>query len=156
MRSRLLSLALVVAALAPARLAHADDGFQIKRNPVAPIAGTPLWPAKELETPPIPARYPGLVIAGAIVGGLGAAGAITGSILMATDNTGCTGMPCAHNRREYGMTTLLISAPVAAAGLTMILVGLQPAPTDEAPSTAARLVPEVRLGPTSGSLTWRF
>jgi hypothetical protein len=61
-------------------------------------------------------------------------------------------------RRNAGMMALLIGAPIAAAGLTMILVGIQPAAAagDEAPPPAARLVPEVRVGLASGSLTWRF
>jgi hypothetical protein len=154
MRSRLLSLALVVTALTPARHALADDGFQIKRNPVAPIAGTPLWPAKELETPPVPAKSPGLVIAGAVVASLGAAGAIAGSVLVTTDDHGCVGSPCATTRRDAGITTLLISAPVAAAGLTMMLIGIQPA--DSEPADARRFVPQVAIGPTGGVLTWKF
>lgn len=56
--------------------------------------------------------------------------------------------------REAGITTLLVSAGVAAAGLTAVLVGIQPA-ADES-DTRARLVPTIAVGPTGGSLTWRF
>ncbi|APR78159.1 Hypothetical protein A7982_03506 [Minicystis rosea] len=187
MRSRLLPLALLLAVAAPARTAAADDGASIKRNPVAPIAGTPLpswsWPEPKVEKK---AKSPGLVIAGGIIGGLGAAGAIAGLVLMGTVRTGCPNLRDANGNiltapapvdpsdpskgtvdvaksscpgpttgRDVGITVLLGSAAVAAAGLTMVLVGIQPA-EDEAPSTAARLVPTVTISPTGGSFLWRF
>jgi hypothetical protein len=154
MRVRLLvpALLLASAALAPARPAAADDGAQIRRNYTAPIAGTPLpmwqWPE---EKAPKKAKSPALVILGGIFGGLGAAGAVTGLVLTATDDGTQT------TRHEVGLTTLLASSAVAAAGLTMVLVGVQPAEGDDAAATTgARLVPSVAIGPTGGVLTWRF
>ncbi|MFT3771886.1 MAG: chalcone isomerase family protein [Minicystis sp.] len=189
MRCRLLPLPLILAAaiLAPARPAAADDGFSIKRNPVAPIAGTPLpnWSWPEVKEPK-KAKSPGLVIAGAIVGGLGAAGAVAGLVIMGTSRVGCPNVrnadgsiatsmvhvdpndasspvvevaqsfcPGPTTGRDVGLTTALAGAAVAAAGLTMILVGIQPA-EDEAPSAARRLVPTVAISPTGGVLTWKF
>lgn len=147
MRSRLLVLPLLLAAFAtfaPARAA-ADDGAAIRRNYVAPIAGTPLsfWDWQE-PSKPRQARSPALVIAGAIFGGLGAAGAITGLVLTGNDQT-----------HDVGFTTLLGSAGAAAIGLTMVLVGIQPA--EEPAATSGRsLAPSVAVGPTGGALTWRF
>jgi hypothetical protein len=159
MRSRLLPLPLLAATLAltlaPAR-AGADDGANLRRNYDAPIAGTPLpgWTAPELKTPVRPAKSPALVIAGIIAGGLGAVGAVTGVVLMNTGSQGCDAGLCTTKTRDLGLTVAFGGAGVAAAGLVMMLVGLQPA--DAAPAAAARFVPQVAVGPTGGALTWRF
>lgn len=148
MRSRLLPLALLLALAAP-RIASADDGAQIKRNPTAPIAGTPL-PERPEPAKPMRARSPALVISGAIAAALGGAGAITGLVLMNTDG-GCvanTGM-C---RADGGRIALFAGAPVAALGVVMLLIGTQPS---EEPLTAG-LRPTVGVGPGSATFTWRF
>jgi hypothetical protein len=160
MRRRLLpvSLLLSVAALAQTRNAAADDGAMIVRKPVAPIAGAPYWYENELEAPPRKAKSPALVIVGAIVGSLGAAGAVTGAILQSTAQ-GVEG----DQRQSIGMTTMFIGAGVAAAGLTALLVGIQPRAEDEAKgapedgaATRRWLTPTVAVGPTGGSITFRF
>jgi len=167
MLPRLLPLAVLLAALGAARTAAADDDAAIRRVPYAPIAGTPIPGTMELSTEK-KAKYPGLVIAGAVAAGLGAAGLVVGIVLTPADHDGCPyrnvakeGAPPSYQsdgpcpaQRNLGLTTLSISAAVAAAGLTMVLVGVQPA--DDAKSPSARLVPSVAVGPTGGVLTWRF
>lgn len=164
-RLPLAPLLLLLAAIVPARAASADDGAIIRRKPVAPIAGTPIWPEIEPSTPPRKARIPALVIAGGIVGGLGAAGALTGLALMSTSASSCKPVYsdsgqlidtlCPTGQRgDIGLTTLLVGSSVAALGLTLLLVGIQPADEPEAP--AARALPTISIGPTGGALTWRF
>lgn len=204
MRSRLLPVALIVCALTPTRIAAADDGASIKKNAVAPIAGTPFWPRVEVEAPARKPKSAALVILGAIIGSLGAAGAITGGVLLATSSGGCpnaldqngnvirrsetydywidpvtrvrvnpttdverakaqritgqvdvTSCSGRDQREQIGLTTLLVSAGVAALGLTGVLVGIQPR-ADEEPSPSARFIPTLKLGPTGGTLTWQF
>lgn len=167
MRSRLLPFTLLIAALAPARIAAADDGAALRRTPYAPIAGTPI-PGTMSLTSEKKAKYPGLVIGGAVTAGLGVVGLVVGAIV-AMPPDGCpytntetdpkkppqyeSSGPCT-TQRNLGVATLSISAAVAAAGLAMVLVGVQPA--DEPASARARLVPSVAVGPTGGTLTWRF
>jgi hypothetical protein len=154
MRSRAASLLLAAALLATSGSAWADDGSSIKKDPVAPIAGTPL--GREIEVAkPKKARFPGLVIAGGIVGGLGAAGVIGGLVLSTLPPGDCAG-DAAMCRRDLGRTTILIGAPVAALGLTLLLVGIQPEPDDAPAATQAKLLPSVAVGPSGGVLTWRF
>jgi hypothetical protein len=94
----------------------------------------------------------GLVIAGGITAGLGAVGALSGLLLMAIDPSGCA---CDSARKDGGRIALFVGAPVLAAGLTMVIVGIQPAP-DAAATARARLVPAVAVGPTGGTLRWSF
>lgn len=159
MRLRLLPAALALAAILPARPAAADDGENLRRTPYAPIAGTPIPSSYDWETDKL-ARNPGLVIAGAVVGSVGIAGALTGLVLMSTGTGGCplgtlaAPNPCPATGRDIGRIMLPISGAVAAAGLTMVLVGIQP--EGDASSARARLLPAAAIGPTGGTLTWRF
>jgi hypothetical protein len=149
MRSRLLPLALLLVAAAP-RIASADDGAQIKKNAVAPIAGTPL-PERVEPKKPMRARSPALVISGAVVTALGAGGALTGLVLMNTDSSGCVA-GAGLCRTDAGRIALFAGAPVMAAGVVMLILGTQPS---EEP-LAASLRPAVGVGPGGATLTWRF
>lgn len=175
MRARLLPLTLLLCAavFGPARTAAADDGAMLVRKPVAPIAGAPYWYKLEVEATPRKPRSAALVILGAIIGSLGAAGAVTGSVLLSTSTGSCphildkNGEPrrderdphiylCDGNdpQQTIGMATLLAGGGAAAVGLTALLVGIQPKAEDE--SARRRFVPTVAVGPTGGTITFRF
>jgi hypothetical protein len=169
MRPRLLPLALVLAlsgaGLLPPRLAAADGAAPSKPAPpataptAAPAASglalSPLRAAVEAAAVPRKPVSAPLVIAGGITAGIGAAGALAGLLLMSVDPSSCTGAACGVSRQDAGRITLFVGAPVLAVGLTMVIIGIQPAPDADA-TARARLVPAVAVGPTGGTLRWRF
>jgi hypothetical protein len=55
-------------------------------------------------------------------------------------------------RADGGRIALFAGAPLAAAGVVMLIFGTQPS---EEPLTA-RLRPSVGVGPGAATLTWRF
>ncbi len=176
MRPRLLPFALVLASaaiLAP-RSAVAQEKAQESTSSKAPAPGTapvtgaplaaavplagpqsPIRAAMLAESQPRPAVSPALVIAGGITAAAGGVTALAGLIVMNVDTTGCSGSACSSARRDAGRIALFAGAPVLAAGLTMVIIGIQPAP-DAAGEPQARLVPTVTLGPTGGALRWSF
>jgi len=160
MRPRLLPLAIVLssAALLSPRPAAADEPAPAKVGagagaPAAAPALSPLRAAIEAaDAPRRPVSAP-LVIAGGITAGLGAAGALAGLLLMSVGPSECAGAPCSN--QNAGRVTLFVGAPVLAAGLVMVIVGIQPAPDAEV-TARARFVPAVAIGPTGGTLRWTF
>lgn len=142
MRPRLLPIPLLFAALALSRAARADDAAPPPPRAPAVAPLSPIVAAAEEAEHPSKAASPGLVIAGGILGGMGAAGALAGLVLLDVGSTDA--------QRDAGRVALSIGAPVAAAGLIMLLVGVQPA------ADTARFVPTVAVGPTGGALRIRF
>lgn len=162
MRSRLLpsALALASAALLPSSIAVADESAPSKggASPASGVAASsPLRAAVKAASEPREPVSGALVVAGGITAGIGAAGALAGLLLMHVEGASCAGRPCGADRQSAGRVALFIGAPVLAAGLVMVVVGIQPA-TDPDTERAAgvRLVPTVALGPTGGSLRWSF
>jgi hypothetical protein len=152
---QLLLAAAVAAALASARPASADDAPS-RLPPIVPKS--PIVAYAEYEAHPPPAASPALVIAGGVLGGAGVVGALVGLILMGpTGETATTGggSVTSTSLRDAGRITVTIGAPLAAVGLVMTIIGLQPAAAGDA-TGGAKLRPEVAVGPTGAALRWRF
>ena len=162
MRVRLLlpALALASAALLPPGVAVADESAPSKggASPAPGVAASsPLRAAVEAASEPRKPVSGALVVAGGITASIGAAGALAGLLLMHVEGASCAGRPCGAGQQDAGRAALFIGAPVLAAGLVMVVVGIQPATDPDAARVAgARLVPTLALGPTGGSLRWSF
>jgi hypothetical protein len=165
MRRRASSLlaAPAVVLLCCAATASAQDSAQDSGAPAAtparsadPRAPSPPYAVK--EEAPAKLWSPALMYSGAAVGGAGLVASLAGLILMNLSETTCTPKvengptpPCGFTKRDAGLVTLLVGAPVAALGLTMAIVGGRPAQ----PATASA-APKITVGLTGGSVHWQF
>lgn len=106
-----------------------------------------------------------MVIGGIVLASFGGIGFIAGSALLAAGNAQndskcipdfpCNLPPEDHSFEIAGVVTLVTGGIMLGVGIPLILYGSKRVPVKPEPH-AARLMPEVRVGPRGGTLRWQF
>lgn len=113
----------------------------------------------------------GMMVAGIVILSVGGVGFVVGGALVAEANDDCFDGSCKDEEMEVaGIITMIAGGSLVALGLPLTIVGARKVRVDGAPTDsdaddddddddeedAGRWVPEVSLGPASGSVRLRF
>lgn len=140
----------------------------------APLGSTNPEEPPDVEYPPeMRMRSSGMVAGGALLLSFGLVGLIAGSAMVsAHEPTGdrndspCFDSRCVFNEptvvlkpgfRAAGIATLVGSAVAMGAGIPLLMIGAKKVPVlDDDAARAAKLLPTLRVGAASATLTWQF
>ncbi|MEJ7735269.1 MAG: tetratricopeptide repeat protein [Polyangiaceae bacterium] len=142
-----------------------DDKAVTLKLPGA-LAGRATSEGGKPEAPPASSeRYStSLMVVGIVSGSVGLLTAIGGASILVLKDAVCTeedqaqGAALCDDEKRIGTGVVLtvIGGALVAAGIPMFIVGAGPGHAAPAASPRASLRPELRVGPASGALRWRF
>jgi len=106
-------------------------------------------------------RSRGAVIGGAISLGIGAMFVAVGAVAMVeADQSRCEGIICAspdeENFRIVGIASFVIGGAGVALGIPLLIYGAPKVQDDDVVTASVPGQPEINVGPTGGSMRWRF
>lgn len=106
-----------------------------------------------------------MVLGGILLASFGGIGFIAGTAMLVGGGTQgesqcipdvpCNPVPEDHSLQIGGVVTLVLGGVMLGVGIPLIMYGSKRVPVKPAPA-AARLMPDLRVGPRGGTLRWQF